>query len=165
MKTLIISRHAKTEPYTSSGKDYNRVLTERGHKDILLVTKYLANMPLVPEQIYHSAAMRTTQTAEGVATTYQNLGQPTGELIPLEELYAADVEELMQLVYNLPDHKETVMIVGHNPSIAALLYCLGNRNTVPTMGTGVVEIDAAEWAQWETASRTIRDFVTPKQFK
>ncbi len=165
MKRLFICRHAKTEPYTTSSTDYDRSLTDRGHKDIILVGNYLMKTQPLVQGIYHSSAMRTTETAEDFRDLYLAEKDAQVGLNSEKNLYAASTSQVMDLIYTFPDELDSVMVVGHNPSIASFLYHFGLEEVVPTTGTGVLSIETNKWVDWSSSTVNLLDFVTPKQFK
>ena len=66
MKTLLILRHAKTQP-DAPGGDRLRNLTERGHRDAATIGGVINSLVGTPELIVTSDANRARQTAEIVA--------------------------------------------------------------------------------------------------
>lgn len=165
MKQLIVSRHAKTEPYKSSSTDFGRVLTDRGHKDIILVSNYLIRNQWIPEAIYYSAAARTTESAADFEVAFGSATADDIHMYSMERLYMCGVQELLDTLYAIPDDLDRAMIIGHNPSIAEFIYTLGLYTMVPTTGTAIFSSDSDSWSKFESQAIKKLDFITPKMLK
>jgi len=111
---LILWRHAEAEPGHEGLPDLERALTSKGQKQAKRMGKWLDSQ--LPEscRILVSPAVRTVQTAEGLGRKYKT----HAELAP-----GAEPEAILQAA-NWPAGRETVVIVGHQPTlgqVAALL--------------------------------------------
>ncbi|GGY87606.1 phosphohistidine phosphatase SixA [Pseudoduganella plicata] len=111
---LILWRHAEAEPGHEELPDLERALTPKGQKQAKRMGKWLDSQ--LPEncRILVSPAVRTVQTAEGLGRKYKT----HAELAP-----GAEPEAILQAA-NWPAGRETVVIVGHQPTlgqVAALL--------------------------------------------
>jgi len=111
---LILWRHAEAEPGDEGLPDLERALTSKGQKQAKRMGKWLDSQ--LPEncRILVSPAVRTVQTAEGLGRKYKT----HAELAP-----GAEPEAILQAA-NWPAGRETVVIVGHQPTlgqVAALL--------------------------------------------
>ncbi|MDC8756282.1 phosphohistidine phosphatase SixA [Janthinobacterium fluminis] len=108
---LILWRHAEAE---AGMPDLERALTAKGHKQARRMGEWLASQ--LPEscRILVSPALRTLQTAEALGRRFKL----HAELAP-----GAEAEDVLKAA-NWPASKETVLIVGHQPTLgqtAALL--------------------------------------------
>lgn len=117
MGTLIVIRHAKTEP--AAATDYVRELTERGRADAAATGRWLAGEGLVPDVALVSAARRARQTWVRVAGAAGWAVRPSIE----RSLYTADEYDVLALLGTLGD-AETVAVIGHNPTMHALANLL-----------------------------------------
>jgi phosphohistidine phosphatase len=111
---LILWRHAEAEPGRDGLPDLERALTPKGLKQAKRMGQWLDSQ--LPEscRILASPAVRTVQTAEGLGRKYKT----NAELAP-----GAAAAAILQAA-NWPAAKETVVIVGHQPTlglVAALL--------------------------------------------
>ena len=87
---------------------------------------------LKPDYIVSSTATRARQTTELVCDA---AGFHPGIIIWNADLYLADLQTLLDITGNLPEPAITVMLVGHNPGMEALLlYLAGNEIRVPKNG-------------------------------
>src|SRR6476660_4069005 len=111
MKTLLIMRHGKAEEGAPKG-DKARVLVERGEQEAGLMGRLLKKMGLKPDAVVSSEAARAHSAADLAARAAGDDGK-----IKLEpDIYAAGLEELLEIVGKLPDASDRVLLVGHNPS-------------------------------------------------
>jgi phosphohistidine phosphatase len=111
---LILWRHAEAVDAEPGESDMERALTSKGQKQARRMAEWLASQ--LPEgcKILVSPALRTQQTAEALKRKFKTVP----ELAP-----EADAEDVLQAV-NWPNGKETVLVVGHQPTlgqVAALL--------------------------------------------
>jgi phosphohistidine phosphatase len=126
-QTLVVMRHAKTNPTSPTGDDFCRALTTRGSADALAIGHWLhATCPHLAH-ILSSTALRTRETVAALCT-------PWGEAPPATEwdpaLYLAELDTLLKAVERLSGR--TALLVGHNPGLEELL-----RFLVPDVGQAV----------------------------
>lgn len=161
MRTLLILRHAKTQPDAPRG-DRARELIERGHRDAARIGAFIRDSLARPDLIVTSDATRARQTADIVATT---IGLDDAlEIEP--RIYDADVSTLIAVVRGLPDSAARVIIVGHNPGFELLTDALSSSGSgsihLPTSGLAIVEFDTERWSNVAERSGQRRAVVTPK---
>ena len=145
-RQLVIVRHAKAEAYAAS--DHERALTERGLADAAGAGRWLADRGIVPQQAIVSDAVRTRQTWEAMA---EAAGWPLTPWLD-STLYEADSETALDLIRVLEDDVTTVVVVGHNPTMAYLAQVLDVGGSpqlattgFPTAAVAVFEYDGP-WA-------------------
>jgi phosphohistidine phosphatase len=161
MKTLLVMRHAKTQPDAPAG-DHARELTERGHRDAAAMGAYIHNRTGIPDAIITSDATRARQTAEIVATAVGFSAPLTVE----PHIYAADPDTLLAVVRRIPDEVNSAIIVGHNPGFEELAEALaGNHDPgvrLPTSGLTLFEFDVERWAAVREGTGRLREVATPR---
>lgn len=111
---LILWRHAEAEDAGPGQTDMERALTLKGQKQARRIGLWLATQLPDSCRILSSPALRTLQTAEALGRKYKL--HP--DLAP-----GADPEDVLAAA-NWPASKESVLIVGHQPTLgqaAALL--------------------------------------------
>ena len=74
-----------------------------------MLGEYLRDNDIHPVQVLCSTSRRTRETLEGVA--------PGGETLFEPELYHADPGELLARLQRISDDVESVMVIGHNPTL------------------------------------------------
>jgi phosphohistidine phosphatase len=122
MDRLILLRHGKAEADAASGQDFDRVLTGRGRRDVLVVCQAMAEAGLYPDLALVSPAARTVQTWDAAATVFPDT---TVRAIPV--LYDLGAKGILDLAQEEGGAARTVMIVGHNPGLGALAAQLAAR--------------------------------------
>ena len=120
MKKLYIVRHAQKEEEFIGMDDYDRELSPEGVKEAENMAKYFASKNLPVDLIVASPATRTKKTAEIFAKALNY-----NKTIMLNEvLYMAFVNELIETITYTYDTVDSMLIVGHNPSLTALAVTL-----------------------------------------
>ena len=109
-------RHAAAEERAESGRDSDRTLTEDGHKRAREVARGLAALEPSIEHVLTSPYARARQTAEPAARALK-LGGKVRQTAALEP--DRDPEEILDEVRS--EKAESVLLVGHEPHMGALL--------------------------------------------
>ena len=68
MKTLVLMRHGKADVSAPSGRDFDRVLSPKGREQVKVMLAWLKEQGILPDSIISSSALRTQETARGMAT-------------------------------------------------------------------------------------------------
>ena len=158
VRTIVVMRHAKAEQ--SGPTDFERRLAERGHGDAVDAGRWLAAQGVEPELALVSAAARTQQTWEAVA---EGAGWDLDPELD-EGLYSAGTQTALDLLRAVDDGITTVVVVGHNPTMASLAAVLddgaGDEEVgtslamdYPTSAVTVFEYDG-RWTDLDEASAT-----------
>jgi phosphohistidine phosphatase len=143
-------RHAKAEQ--DGPTDFDRPLSERGHRDAAETGAWLAAEGFEPDHALVSAALRTRETW---ASTAAGAGWDLDPDLD-RGLYAAGPESALDLVRLLDDDVDRLLVIGHNPTMAVLAQLLddgdgdGDLTTdmasgYPTSAVAIFEYDGS-WA-------------------
>lgn len=116
MKVIFLMRHADASP-SNGNPDISRLLSERGKKDAYKVADKLQKSQLIPEIILVSNAKRCFETSEILQEVWHEQ-QPKIEVH--SEIYENDSDSLMEMVKMQQTNNDSVMILGHNPSVTDL---------------------------------------------
>lgn len=165
MKTLLLTRHAKTVPGDGQMADFDRYLTSRGHKDPILVTNELIDLGIIPDKIISSPAKRAFQTAEIFADRFQI---SRTNISVADFLYSHfNVDSLIAFLQSSAAKFPCIQIIGHNPKIEELGAELTGSvyRRVPTSGTLVLEFDVNKWNHISEGSGTLLHFISPKPLR
>lgn len=160
MKTLLLLRHGKAQGDAPEG-DRERALTDRGRRDSATMGEFLATLGTL-DAIISSDARRARQTAEIAAASAGFSGD-----VDLEpEIYAADTDDLLVIVRNLPDEQNRVVLVGHNPGFEELAGALSTDGTepprLPTAGLAQLDFNIDRWASVQAGSGRLVGIYSPK---
>ena len=135
-------RHAKSSHKEARLDDFERPLNGRGRSDAPRMGRLLADENLGPDLIVASSAKRTRKTTDLVAEACGF----RGETRLLEELYAANPEQILAVVRRLPDFASRVLLIGHNPGLEQFLEALtGCWCPLPTASLSRVELPIDNW--------------------
>ncbi|SDL21952.1 SixA phosphatase family protein [Paracoccus chinensis] len=158
---LILTRHAKSDWDDPTLPDHDRPLNGRGRRSARALGDWLASRGYDPEEVLCSSALRTRQTWDCVA---QAVFETRPDLRIEPALYHAAPETMLQVLKTAT--VPTVMMIGHNPGIAAFAAMLPARppldpqfRSYPTAATLVVDFQADSWAEVEPGQGSLRDFV------
>ncbi len=162
-KTLILMRHAKAEE--GAGKvDHDRELAARGRRDAKAAGKWLHAEGLVPDLVICSTAQRTRQTWEEACR-----GGAHTEFVEFRRsVYLGGSEQTLETVREDAGDTSTVLVVGHNPTMAQLTSLLtdgeGSREAHEALGEGFVTSGlavlryAGDWADLDLGTCELARF-------
>jgi phosphohistidine phosphatase len=154
-RTLYVLRHAKSSWDDESLADYDRPLSERGVRDGKRLSKFMADAGIRPDVVLCSSARRAQQTLAFVAGS---LGAPAVRM--LDELYGADVADVIALIHQLDDDVRAVLVIGHNPCLAELVQ---TDEKFPTGALATLRWDAERWEDVRPGEAEVVGVVTPRE--
>lgn len=161
-RQLIILRHAKAEPFAAS--DHERVLTERGHRDAEEAGVWAREAGLAPDHAVVSSAARTRDTWSSFSA---GAGLDLDPVID-RSLYGAGTDGALEIIGSAPADARTVMLIGHNPTMAYLVHLLDDGGAdpelfarvsagFPTAALAVLDVPCS-WADLDVGSARISAF-------
>ena len=113
-RRLVLIRHAKA----GDGMiDHERPLARRGERDAERVGGWLVDHSGVPELALVSTALRTRQTWAGIAARIESASGETVAATYERRIYAATVDDLIDVIREVPPAMTTIALVGHSPSV------------------------------------------------
>lgn len=138
---LILLRHGKAEPESSTGRDADRLLKPRGEHQARFVAQSLAARSPAPRLILSSGIVRAIQTAR---ILQQHLAC-TLQVEPALETGAAP-SDVIDLIARRRDANPDapLVLVGHNPTFENVAGILAGGPTAITSGGGTPEIRTGE---------------------
>lgn len=161
MKKLYLVRHAKSS-WKNNLKDFDRPLKKRGFKDALLVSKYLNNSFLMPDQILSSGALRAKTTAK---IFIENLELNSIKFELKNELYDFSGNQLLNVIRYSDDSIDKLMIFGHNNAITNFVNTYGDKRIINVTTSGFIEIDYNINSWNDINIGTTKRVVFPKDLK
>jgi len=167
-RRLLLLRHAKAEPGEPEQDDHERPLARRGRRDAAQMGAVMAARGLDPEQVLCSSARRTRETLDRILPHL-----PPGLALTVDrQLYLASPEELLARIAEVEERVRSLLVVGHNPGIAALAERLAGKGDsaalarlhrkFPTGALAELEIDSPRWRDLAPAGATLTSFLTPR---
>lgn len=169
MLDLMLLRHAKSSWAEAGQADRDRPLNERGKRAATAVGRYMASHGLVPQLVLCSPARRARETWTLAAGELK----ASPAVLVVDEIYDfGDGKALMECLRHKTGAAQSILLVGHNPSIAALarnLIGTGSRKLrerleekYPTAALAVISFDLTNWGSLAAGSGTLLRFVTPR---
>jgi phosphohistidine phosphatase len=161
-RVIVVIRHAKAEQ--AGPTDFERDLAPRGRQDAAVLGSWLAEQGVVADHALVSAASRTQQTWAEVAGA-------AGWTVEAEidrGLYAAGPETALDVLRTAPDTARTLVVIGHNPTVAYLAQMLDdgegdvdatNQMTIgyPTGAVTLLSYDGT-WAELDEGTASVTAF-------
>jgi phosphohistidine phosphatase len=159
MKTLYVLRHGHAAGESEAGSDHTRELTRRGEREVRQSAQRLAAPSTSPTLVVSSSATRATQTAELCLAV---LPKSTALLVR-DDLYLAGPSSYLGALAAGGDPHGSVMVVGHNPGLEALVLGLTGRSEhLATASLVEIELPLQAWADLPDAAggfgRLVRAF-------
>jgi len=164
-RQLVVVRHGQAEP--GGETDLARELAQRGWDDAVEAGRWLAGKGLAPQAALVSAARRTTSTWLALVEG----GSFEAEATYSESLYNAGPETALDLVRETDAGVTSLVVVGHNPTMAYLAQLLddgtGDEGAARDMAVGFptgalawFEVQGG-WGELELASARLVGFHAP----
>ena len=161
MKTLILTRHAKSDWSNLHLQDFDRELNERGLGDAPRMGKRLKEKEIPLDLIISSTAKRAEQTSILLANAY---GYAMEKIMWLEKLYHASLERIEEVIFDIPNNQLSAMIVCHNPGITHFVNSVAGfiMDDLPTCGMVAFGLETEEWKDFRQAKAHFLFYDFPK---
>jgi phosphohistidine phosphatase len=169
MLELMLLRHAKSSVADAGEPDVERPLNDRGRNAASAMANYMAAHKMNPELVLCSPARRARETNDIVIGKLRPA--PVIHIEP--EIYDfGDGAVLLNFLRHKAGTARSVLLVGHNPSIANLAGKLVGHGDAtlranlaekfPTAALAVINFDLMSWAELEKGTGSLVRFVRPK---
>ena len=165
MKNLFLLRHCEAYHYEENKSDHEKQLNENGRKCARLLKNWFEKNDIVLDYILTSSANRTLTTANIIFSNYEN------KIYQKKELYLCDYKEILKELKILDNNFNSVIIVGHEPSISESLkflisYCRPDleyvaKSLYPTGGLSVINFNITNWNKIDENTGILDAFITP----
>jgi len=130
-RELILMRHGKSD-WDQQVEDFQRPLKERGRRGAEQLGQWLLEQHWLPDRVVSSPAQRAIHTAQ---MAVQAMGMDNRSIVQERRIYAARVEDLLQVLAEVPAEAQRVLLVGHNPGFEDLTeYLVGEEIPLPKDG-------------------------------
>lgn len=159
LQRIFLLRHAQAAWPAPGESDFDRALDERGRVEASVIAGLVAGRGYIADRVLCSGARRCRETAETVARAF-------GRDFPIRiasELYHGMTDSYLSAIAGEKD-VESLMIVGHNPTIEELLETLVGSDTAwsaisggyPTAGFAVIDRASDSETGW-----VLTEFLAP----
>jgi phosphohistidine phosphatase len=164
MKRVYLLRHAKSSSKDPTLRDRDRPLAGRGRRAAKAIARHLREERINPDLVLCSPALRARQTLERVEP---ELGRGAVRVEP--QLYGTGLDELLKVLRGLPDRIESVMLVGHNPTLQELAVALAGRSQelapieakFPTGALATLVFPESRWREVAPGTGQLEGFFRP----
>lgn len=139
-----------------------RPLLEKGMERTAKVVTYLNERGEKPERIISSPAVRALETARLLA---RGMGYPLTEIQIESQIYFGSEEQVWEVIFGLPDHIGSALLVGHNPTFTHMVnYFLKEKIALlPTSGLFIFSFETENWEDVPVAPCQLEHGIFPKQ--
>jgi phosphohistidine phosphatase len=160
MKRLILLRHGSASLNHFGSHDFERELNESGKQETKTIAQRLMQRGVQVDLIVSSPALRAHKTAELLA---EAIGYPKHAIRKEPSFYEATAEDLMSFARCLNGGSNSVLICGHNPSLAYLIDVVakGGIHNYPTCCMACLEFPVNNWVSIDQKEARLRFFETP----
>jgi len=150
VKELHLIRHFKSSWDDIYVRDFDRGLNSRGKRAIPIMAARLATHHVIPDIIFHSSAVRTTLTCEGLTANIDAWKDCPKTSTPL--LYGIGLYELIDFIREIDNRYDKVLIIGHNPTMTDAINALSaaRLDNLPTGGWGHLVFNENKWESIKT---------------
>ncbi len=161
MKHLYLIRHAEACEQGANRRDYDRPLSTHGEEDASRMGQRLSQWTK-PDVMFSSPAIRAKTTANILATAIE---YPKSDIIFDEQIYEAELENLMSVIRAVPKKIVCVMLVGHNPALTQLVNMLGAGDNahMPTCSMALFQIPSNSWDDIDQITAELLNFDYPSK--
>ena len=166
MKNLFLLRHCEAYHFEENKSDHEKQLNENGRKCARLLKNWFEKNNIVLDYILTSSANRTLTTANIIFSKYEY------KVHQKKELYLCDYKEILKVLKFLDNNFNSVVIVGHEPSISESLKFLTSHcrpdleyvteSLYPTGGLSVINFNIKNWDKIDEKTGILDAFITPQ---
>ncbi|MDH5765361.1 MAG: histidine phosphatase family protein [Gammaproteobacteria bacterium] len=164
IKKLLLVRHAASDYAGLGVKDIDRVLNDRGIQQAHSMATYLKKKGIYPQLLLSSPSTRTRKTALFFVDSF-GIGENRIQIV--DDIYEAEPDTLLEIIRNVSDTVDTLMLVGHNPSIALLASYFAREaiEQVPTCGVVDLMFEVSQWSSVGEGNGELIGVESPDQLK
>jgi phosphohistidine phosphatase len=156
-RRLVLLRHAKSA-WPDGVPDVRRPLNARGRRDAPAVGRWLREHVGGIGTVVCSPAQRTRETWALLAAELDDAPDAVFD----DRVYAAEPDELLDVVRALPDTTGTALLIGHNPGVVELVELLGGQEReMRTASVAVLSWDGV-WADATADGARLDEHATPR---
>ena len=160
MKKIFFLRHAKSSWSDFSLKDFDRPLSTRGIQDAELMGNYFQTKKINLDVVISSPSKRTKETLDHF------FSNSIPKIEYDKSLYHAHLEDILGAIKVLFENVNTIMIVGHNPSMHEVTEFLSGSflPKYPTCGLAALNFES-EWKNVNAKSCELDFFKMPRELR
>jgi len=164
MKTLFITRHAKSSWEHPVLSDLERPVIENGVIKTRKIIDFFIQKKITVDMIMCSHATRAIETAYLLADGFN---YPREHIDINPNLYECSEESLLNEVLALPNNKDNIIIIGHNPALTqfANFFLRQKIDFLPTSAVVSISFDTTQWEKILTCPERLNFMAFPKKLR
>ena len=145
MKIVYLLRHGKASK-NAGGADFDRPLVKSGRQDVKAIAKRFKKIAAAPELIISSPAKRAMETATAFAKA---VNYKPKKIVAHQAIYENDHKALMKILKGVEDKADSVVLVGHNPSLNnfAAHFLPEFNEDIPAGGLVGINLNIEHWKE------------------
>jgi len=141
-KLLTILRHGEAEYINADSMDFTRSLSTKGQEDIKSIANTVKQRNTSFDLLIKSPSTRTVETARLL------MEQISFPQVKIEDsIYESSLDNLIDVIRGIPVDISNALLIGHNPSLSALIGYLAQDDYINLQpGTMVrMEVYVGDW--------------------
>jgi len=145
-------RHAKAETEAPSYNDFDRRLKKKGIVAAKKISNILSEMKIEPDFIVSSPVVRALSTAQILAEHFGLQQKMITKNYLYNRLYT--FKEIVEEIMKTTIESNTVLVVGHNPSISDLLQQIDSKSNdvLATSSAVVFDFETTNWGELHSSN-------------
>lgn len=159
MKYLVFIRHSLAQNGSFAISDFERALTPQGIARAVKQAGALKAYGILPDALVSSSAPRAMQTAQVFADAF-SLSAIEKVALLYNEL---TTDEFLEMLKGMNESLQTVLIVGHNPTLSTLAQRLAPKFSFvfEPAALAVIRFDLETWSQIECGEGVLEKVINP----
>jgi len=155
-KLLTILRHGEAEFIDSDSRDFARVLSLKGQEDIKAIADTIKNRKTSFDLLIKSPSTRTVETAKLIM---EKINFPQVKIE--DSIYESSLDNLLDVIRSIPVDISNALLIGHNPSLSALIGYLVHDSYINLQpGTMVrMEVHVGDWDHITQGSASVFEVI------
>ena len=160
MKEIFVLRHAKSSWDNVNLSDHDRPLADRGIKDAAKLCAFVKKRGHKLDKVLCSTAKRAKETYDLIADGFNYEIDKTNFT---DKLYFGDVTDIIRDLRELDESLNSILIVGHNPTLHHLVELLTNEqiDRFTTCNLAIISY-AGKWITLNSHKCSLKSIVKPK---
>ncbi len=166
MKQLALMRHLHAQLKELHPIDRNRPMSMQGMYESESLKKKIKNSLSHIDLILCSNCKRGRQSLDALKNMISS--SCTTEFV--DRLYEASVDTMLSVIKEMPESKNSIFIIGHNPGIHNLFHTIvslspfdgySHRFIYPTGGISFYEVHSLKWSKIRLKNIKYQSLITP----
>jgi phosphohistidine phosphatase len=158
MKNLLVMRHANAADKSLGQGDIDREISLLGQRQAGEAGLWLEANSLPPQLILCSTSVRTRMTLECLQEGLSSKPEVQFE----SDIYIGSEADLLTLLHGVPEEVDTLLLIGHNPTISFLTASLAHEEIDFNPATiARLQFNGFEWGNLRAGTCKILEVYRP----